>query len=106
MDLNSLALQALILLLKYAIPMIGSLIGGPLGWLAGIALNYLSGLLVKLVEQLARLHAVDVLVAPQVAAAKASTAALLAATTPEAKEKALADFKAAHRALGHFDLVR
>jgi len=112
MDLNKAVIQALlqlgIKLLGLAIPWLGTLLGGPLGWLAGFAISWLSGLVYDLVARYARLKAVDAAVEKQVADAKTATDALKlvqsnAQATAQEREKALADFKAAVRALTKFD---
>jgi len=112
MDLNKAVIQALlqlgIKLLGLAIPWLGILLGGPLGWLAGFAISWLTGVVYDLVARYARLTAIDSVVEKQVTAAKNATDALKAVqtnaqATAQEREKALADFKVAVRALTKFD---
>lgn len=103
--LLSLAIQVL----GKLIPALGGLLGGPLGWLAGLAISYLSGLLYDLVERLARFASIDAQVHKDLAGAKVAQAVLVAAqknpnTTEAERAKALEDFTSAVRSLGKFKL--
>jgi hypothetical protein len=59
--------------LKYLIPWLGSLLGGPLGIVAGWAVSYLTGLLYDMVERYMRLAAIDNEVKKQIEIAKEET---------------------------------
>ena len=101
-SLIKILLQVGIKLLGHLIPALGSFLGGPLGWLAGIAISWLTGILFDLVERLGRYAGVDHRYAEIVAAAKAAELKWNLTvenpnSTKEEKEKALEEFKEAHR---------
>lgn len=86
--------------LSMLIPFIGTLAGGPFGFLVSWAISYLSGLLVKWIAQVAAYNAVDADLAAKKAPLVAAQQALAAAqasptTTKEEHAKAIADFMAA-----------
>lgn len=104
------ALLALgIQLLGKFIPVLAGFLGGPLGFLAGWAISFLSGLLYDWVEKLARYASIDHEVHTDIVAAKAADIALvLVQNNKDATEaehaKAIADFTAAVSKLGRFKL--
>lgn len=101
-SLIKLLLQGGIRALGAIIPALGSFLGGPFGFLASMAINFLTGILYSMVERLSRYAGVDARILAVVAEAKVTTAALEAVerdpqATQEQKDKAYEDFKASHR---------
>ncbi len=105
-DLLKAVLPTLVSWLTSLIPMVGGLLGGPLGWIASLLLPWLTSLLYDWITQLITMKVIDAEVAAQVASAQATTSALISAqnTLGVDRAKALADFTAAHRILGQFTL--
>lgn len=101
--LLSLGIQGLTML----IPFIGSLAGGPFGFLVGWAISWLSGMLVDWIGRLARYNAIDADIAAKkttlvTAQQKLAAAQVSATATKEDHAKAIADFMAAASAFGQF----
>lgn len=112
-DLLGSILKIGINLLIKALPFIGSLIGGPLGWIAGFIVSELAGSLIKLVDEAIRLGVVDKAVRAEVETlAKASSDyfALVdkiqkgETVTEEEKAAARKALKDATKNLIHFDI--
>lgn len=89
-------------LLGKLIPALGGLLGGPLGWIIGLIIPYLSGLLFDWAEKLARFNAIDKRVADIVNEAVRTREEFIRVNenlvaSPEERAKAYEDFKAARR---------
>lgn len=97
------------LLSGVVIPWLTGLIGGPLGWLAGLALKYLVGMLEDMADRYLRFADIDAKIKEALVEVKSAATSLKAAqnnpgTTEAEREKALKDFSAAARKLGRFRL--
>jgi hypothetical protein len=108
-ELTKIILGLGITVVKALIPWLGTLLGGPLGFVASWAAGYLAGLLYDLVERYARFAAIDSEVLGQVQVAKTETAAFKAvqdnpASTPEVKNAAKEKLRLALIALGRVQL--
>lgn len=97
-----LLLQVGIQALGKIIPALGGFLGGPLGFLATLAISWLSGLLFDWIEKLRKFGAVDKRYLDIANGVKAANDAYIAVvdkpdSTSEQKAKAYDDFKAAIR---------
>ncbi len=91
------------------IPALSGLLGGPLGFVVGIAINWLTGKLYDWLEQLARYRAIDAQIKSDVAGVKAAATDLKkvqddTTSSEDQRAKALVDFTNAARTLGKFRL--
>lgn len=91
------------------IPALGGFIGGPFGFIATLAISWLSGILYDMVERMARFAKIDSQAQKDLSDAKSAGADLKKvqedpATTKEEREKAISAFADRVRALGKFRL--
>ncbi len=96
-------------LLSKLIPGLGSLLGMPIiGWVAGIAIGYLTKLLYQWIDRLIRFGAIDEQVRLDLEPAKEATIALKQAQDKSVEEriKALEQFKITHSKLSRINIVR
>jgi hypothetical protein len=96
-------------LLGKLIPFLGTFLAGPLGFVAGVAISYLSGILYDWIEKMARFAAIDSQAMKDLNLAKAASEALVdvqtnTLATKEEHVKALADFATRVGVLGKFKL--
>lgn len=96
-------LQLGIGLLSKFVPFLGTLLGGPLGWIAGWLLGKATDLLYQLVEQYLKFKEIDREVAKDLDAARIATEELKKSTEAD-KSEAMEKFKLAVRDLGRLRL--
>lgn len=119
MDMNAVILAVVKLLIDWAIkaigasilPWLGTLLGGPFGWLVGIGISLLTKFVAQLIYWKVKFFQTDVKWEARADDLTAKAAALLEAqkdknATPEDRAKKLADAIAAARALTDYDFLQ